>query len=76
MLGESIINNPLSFPINFEINYNDEEFKNGVFGRFSLSVRIDSQSGDLLYITDTDFSVVDEENNKLVDKISVHVIKI
>jgi len=57
MLGESIINNPLSFPINFEINYNDEEFKNGVFGRFSLSVRIDSQSGDLLYITDTDFSI-------------------
>jgi uncharacterized lipoprotein YbaY len=76
MLGESIINNPLSFPINFEINYNDEEFKNGVFGRFSLSVRIDSQSGDLLYITDTDFSVVDEANNKLVDNISVHVIKI
>lgn len=76
MLGESIINNPLSFPINFEINYNDEEFKNGVFGRFSLSVRIDSQSGDLLYITDTDFSVVDETNNKLVDDISVHVIKI
>jgi uncharacterized lipoprotein YbaY len=76
MLGESIINNSLSFPINFEINYNDEEFKNGVFGRFSLSVRIDSQSGDLLYITDTDFSVVDETNNKLVDNISVHVIKI
>ena len=48
MLGESIINNSLSFPINFEINYNDEEFKNGVFGRFSLSVRIDSQSGVLL----------------------------
>ena len=58
------------------LNYNDEEFKNGVFGRFSLSVRIDSQSGDLLYITDTDFSVVDEANNKLVDNISVHVIKI
>ena len=76
MLGESIINNPLGFPINFEMNYNDEEFKNGVFGRFSLSVRIDSQSGDLLYITDTDFSVVDEANNKLVDNISVHVIKI
>jgi uncharacterized lipoprotein YbaY len=75
-LGETVIHNSSSFPIEFKINYNDEEFKNGIFGRYSLSVRIESQSGDLLFITDTDFSVVDQLNNKLVEHINVHVIKI
>lgn len=66
--------NPASFPILFEIKYDNAQFSQGFPPLLSLSVRIEN-AGNLSYITDTNWSVLDDSRTKIVDSISVPVIK-
>lgn len=74
--AETQITNPKSFPLKFELVYDEGQFAtNGLRGCFALQVRIEHDC-NLSYITDTNFSVVDASQTKFVDHISVHVIKV
>ena len=74
-LGKQEIKDPKSFPIQFEIEYDDSFLKaEGFHGRYTVQTRIET-NGKLNFITDTSFSIVsDHATRKLADTIDFHVI--
>jgi putative lipoprotein len=74
-LGEQIINNPETFPLNFQVEYHDEPLISIPRGRYSISIRI-TKHDKLIFCNDTNFSVVDFETGKIRDHLDVHVVKV
>lgn len=76
-LGQQIINDIKSFPLHFEVEYDDSFLKaEGFHGQYGLNCRI--ETGEKLhFINDTHFSIVsDHEQRNLLDKMDFHVIEV
>ena len=69
-LSKLVVENPKSFPLSFQIEYEQPTR----FGSYCVSIRI-SKNEKLLYINDTRFSITDETGNYL-SHIDLFVIKI
>lgn len=76
-LGQQIINDPKSFPIHFEVEYDDSFVKAEQFhGQYALQCSI--EHGDkLIFVNDTRFNIVsDHSKRELFETMDFHVIEI
>jgi putative lipoprotein len=74
-LGKKTIENPKKFPIQFEVEYDDSFLSNPMGYDYSISARIE-QNGQLKFINDTRFIIMDTETQKAKDSIDFFVIEI
>ena len=76
-LGEQIINNPNSFPIHYEVEFDDSFLKAEQFhGRYAVNCSIELGE-KLLFVNDTNFNIVgDHEQRELLKTIDFHVIEV
>ena len=73
-IAEAIIQNPKTFPINFEIQY-DSKLLSNPHGDYVINARIET-NGKLNFITDTKFSVFDHNTKSALNSIDFNVIKV
>lgn len=76
-LGQQIIDDPKSFPLHFEVEYDDSFLKaEGFHGQFALQCFV--ELGDkLLFVNDTRFNIVsDHSKRELFDTMDFHVIEV
>lgn len=71
-LGETIMVNIKQSPIPYQVEYDDTRIREMPRGRFSIQAFIYNRQGDLIYCTDTSFSVIDKDH---LDFFVVPVVK-
>jgi uncharacterized lipoprotein YbaY len=71
LIAEKQLTDLQQFPIPFEIEYDHEKT-----AQYGLEVRISNDQARLTFITDTHFSVVNQDSNEPLNKIDIHVIPI
>ena len=74
-LGKKTIENQKKFPIEFEVEYDDSFLKNPTGFHYTISARIE-QNGNLKFINDTSFIIMNEETKMPKESIDFFVIKI
>ena len=69
-LGKVEIQNPKTFPIAYQVDYDDEPIKRMLSGSYAINVRIGTES-KLSFITDTRFSIVDQQTGDILDQMDI-----
>lgn len=75
-LGQRVIKEIDSFPIEFECQFDDKVIEEKSYGTYTISATIRSADDKLLYLNDTSHPIVDSSSGKILDTIDVEVIKI
>jgi putative lipoprotein len=69
-LGKQVLSNLESFPLNFQVEFNDEPV-------LIVAVQIRIETGERLdYINDTRFAIKNQMTGEYMDSINVHVIPV
>ena len=73
-LGATILE-PEQMPFEYEIQYDDKVFANGVRGRYCIQASI-TIDGRLAFVNDTSISLINEYNNEILERVHVDVIPV
>lgn len=74
-LGSTEVSDPSSFPFSATVNYDATNVMNNQGGSYVARATI-KQDGQLIFTTDTQFSIVDQSSNQILDSIEVSVIQV
>ena len=74
-LGKVEIKDPKTFPIEFKVEFDEQPVLNMAYGIFAIQVFI-NLGERLIFCTDTQFSIVDDDSRKIKDNLDVFVIKV
>lgn len=74
-LGSTEVSDPSSFPFSATVNYDATNLMNNQGGSYVARATI-KQDGQLIFTTDTQFSIVDQSSNQILDSIEVSVIQV